>query len=60
MQHDAEAEKDLIEAFEVFDTNNTGTISAKEYFRILTEIGDNPVPVEEVMAEFEEMGIRGF
>ena len=58
MQHDAEAEKDLIEAFQVFDTNNTGTISAKEYFRILTEIGDNPVPVEEVMAEFEEMGIR--
>ena len=54
MQHDAEAEK-FDRAFQVFDTNNTGTISAKEHFRILTEIGDNPVPVEEVMAEFERI-----
>ena len=56
--HDCEAEQELVEAFQVFDTNNTGTISAREYFRILTEIGDEPLQVEDVLEEFAELGIE--
>lgn len=56
--HDCEAEQELVEAFQVFDTNNTGTISAREYFRILTEIGDEPLQVEDVLEEFVELGIE--
>ena len=55
--HDTEAENELIEAFEVFDTNKTGTISAKEYLRILTEIGDDPISTSDVLQEFAELGI---
>lgn len=58
INHDSEAEKELIEAFEVFDDNNTGTIPAREYMRILTESGDDPIPVDEVMDEFNELGIQ--
>lgn len=55
--HDTEAERELIEAFQVFDTNNTGMIPAKEYFRILTELGDEPLSVADVHQEFAELGI---
>ena len=48
---------DLIEAFKVFDKEEKGTISATEYFRILTEIGDEPLNENEVMESFEELGI---
>ncbi|MBA4694786.1 MAG: hypothetical protein H2066_02915 [Candidatus Poseidoniales archaeon] len=58
INHDSEAEKELIEAFEVFDDNNTGTIPAREYMRILTESGDDPIPVDEVMDQFNELGIQ--
>ena len=58
IEHDSEAERELIEAFQVFDTNGTGTIPAREYFRILTEIGDEPIPVEDVIQEFAELGIE--
>ncbi len=51
------AEQELIEAFQVFDENGTGTISARQYFEILTEIGDDPVPVDDVLREFGELGI---
>ena len=51
-------EQELVDAFGVFDTNNTGTISAREYLRILTEIGDNPIPVEDVLSEFTDLGIE--
>ena len=53
----SEAESELIEAFKVFDKDNSGMISAKEYFEILTELGDNPLSVEDVRNEFEELGI---
>ena len=53
----SEAEFELIEAFKVFDKDNTGTISAKEYFEILTEMGENPISAEEVTKEFQELGI---
>ena len=53
----SEAEQDLIEAFKVFDNDNSGTISAAEYFTLLTEQGDNPLSVEDVMNEFQELGI---
>ena len=56
--HDSEAERELIEAFQMFDTNGTGTIPAREYFRILTEIGDEPLSVDEVVQEFAELGIE--
>jgi len=49
--------QELIEAFKVFDEDNSGTISATEYFHILTEIGDNPLEVEEVMDSFAELDI---
>ena len=55
--HDSEAERELIESFQVFDTNNTGVIPAKEYFRILTELGDEPLSVADVHQEFAELGI---
>ncbi len=48
---------ELIEAFKVFDNEDKGTISATEYFRILTEIGDNPLNENEVIESFEELGI---
>ncbi len=54
----SEAEYELIDAFKVFDENNTGTISAKKYFEILTEMGDEPISVEEVVKEFESLGIK--
>lgn len=58
IEHDNEAERELIEAFKVFDTTDTGTIPAREYLRILTEIGDEPLPVEDVMSEFGDLGIE--
>ncbi|MDP6906906.1 MAG: Tudor-knot domain-containing protein [Candidatus Thalassarchaeaceae archaeon] len=51
------AEQELIEAFQVFDENGTGTIPAKKYFEILTEIGDEPISVSDVLTEFSELGI---
>ena len=58
IEHDNQAERELIEAFQIFDINETGTISASEYLRILTEIGDDPIPVEDVLGEFTELGIE--
>ncbi len=49
------AEREMIEAFQVFDENGSGTISARKYFEILTE--DESIDAEEVMAEFAELGI---
>jgi len=51
-------ERELIEAFQFFDENGSGTIPARKYFEILTEIGDDPIDVEEVQNEFAEMGIE--
>jgi hypothetical protein len=50
-------EQELIEAFQVFDEEGTGTISAQKYFEILTEIGDEPVSVSDVFEEFAALGI---
>ena len=58
IEHDNEAERELIEAFQVFDTSGSGTIPAREYLRILTEIGDDPIPVEDVLNEFVDLGIE--
>ena len=52
-----EAEKELIEAFQVFDEEGTGTISAGKYFEILTSIGDDPLDATEVLEEFASLGI---
>ena len=49
-------EQELIDAFMVFDKDNSGTINSQELFQILTEIGD-PLQVDEVVEMFEEMGI---
>ena len=51
------AEQELIEAFQVFDENGTGTIPASKYFEILTGIGDEPISVDDVMEEFTALGI---
>ena len=40
IENDHPAEMELIEAFQVFDKTETGTIPAREYLRILTEIGE--------------------
>ena len=53
----SEAEYELIEAFKVFDDDNSGMISAKEYFEILTEMGDEPLSAEDVRKEFQDLGI---
>ena len=58
VQHISEEENELIEAFKVFDENGTGTISAKKFFGILTEMGDDPLSVEQALAEFAELGIE--
>ena len=50
-------ENELIEAFRVFDEDGSGTISAAKYFEILTEIGDEPIDVDEVLEEFASLGI---
>ena len=54
-------ELELIEAFQVFDADGTGTINGvlavKKYFQILTEMGDNPISIEDVLEEFESLGI---
>ena len=50
-------EQELIEAFQVFDTDGTGTISARKYFEILTEVGDEPISVDDVLEEFAALGI---
>ena len=57
IENESKEERELIEAFQVFDADNSGTISAREYFTILTEMGDNPVSIDDVMQEFSEMGI---
>nr|MCS5535146.1 hypothetical protein [Candidatus Poseidoniales archaeon] len=51
------AEQEMIEAFQVFDEHGTGTISAQKYFEILTEIGDEPIAVDDVLEEFATLGI---
>ena len=58
IEHDNEAERELIEAFQVFDTTETGTILASEYLRILTEIGDETIPIEDALSEFVDLGIE--
>lgn len=49
-------EQELIDAFMVFDKDNSGTINSQELFQILTEMGD-PLQIDEVVEMFEEMGI---
>ena len=49
-------EQELIEAFKVFDNDNSGTINSEELFKILTEMGD-PLQIDEVSEMFQEMGI---
>lgn len=51
------AEQELIEAFQVFDEDGSGTISARKYFEILTEIGEAPISVDDVLEEFGALGI---
>jgi len=57
MESVLEAEQELIDAFQIFDEGGTGTIPARKYFEILTEIGDDPISVDEVLQEFGELGI---
>ena len=57
VENTSTAEQELIEAFQVFDENNTGTISAKKYLEILTEMGDDPISVDDVLDEFTTLGI---
>ena len=52
-----EAEEEILDAFRVFDPQDSGTISAAELFRILTSIGDDPINVGEVHELFNELGI---
>ena len=56
VKHISTEEQELIDAFMVFDKDNSGTINSQELFQILTEIGD-PLQVDEVVEMFEEMGI---
>ena len=54
----AEAERELIEAFEVFDTEGKGTITANLFFEILTTMGDNPLSTDDVLETFAELNIQ--
>jgi len=53
-----ESEEELLQAFRVFDTQETGTISATELFRILTEMGDQPIDQSEVFELFNDLEIE--
>jgi hypothetical protein len=57
LENVGENENEVVEAFRVFDENGSGTISAAEFFKILTEMGDEPLEVQEVMEQFAELGI---
>jgi len=50
--------EELIEAFQVFDPDGTGTISAQKYFEILTQLGDSPLSESDVIEEFDALGIQ--
>tara|TARA_X000001036_G_scaffold48074_1_gene38421 strand:+ start:529 stop:1575 length:1047 start_codon:yes stop_codon:yes gene_type:complete len=54
----SESEEELLQAFRVFDTQETGTISATELFRILTEMGDQPIDQSEVFELFNDLEIE--
>jgi len=54
----SESEEELLKAFRIFDPNETGTISASELFRILTEMGDEPINETEVFELFSDLGIE--
>ena len=56
VKHISTEEQELIDAFMVFDKDNSGTINSQELFQILTEMGD-PLQINEVVEMFEEMGI---
>jgi hypothetical protein len=58
-QHITEAEAELIEAFEVFDEDNTGTISTAQLFDILTQMGDDPLDSSEANELLESLGVSG-
>ncbi len=57
LENVVDAERELIEAFQMFDEEGTGTISARKYFEILTEIGDDPISVDDVLEDFAALGI---
>lgn len=57
VQQISEEENEMIEAFKVFDTEETGTISAQMFFEILTEMGDEPLSKDQALSEFEALGI---
>ena len=57
LQNQSSELEDLIKAFQTFDENGTGTISAQKYFEILTQIGDSPLSESEVIEEFSSLGI---
>jgi hypothetical protein len=58
LENVGENENEFVEAFRVFDVNGSGTISAAKFFEILTEMGDDPLEVQEVMEQFTELGIK--
>ena len=58
IQHQSSEREVLIEAFQVFDPEGTGTISAQKYFEILTQIGDSPLSEGDVLEEFDALGIQ--
>ena len=49
--------EELVKSFEVFDINGTGTITGREYFEILTKMGEDPLSENEVRQEFSSLGI---
>lgn len=51
-------EREFVEAFQVFDEDGSGTISAMMFFEILTAMGDDPLEVQEAMEQFAELGIE--
>ncbi|MDP6234407.1 MAG: Tudor-knot domain-containing protein [Candidatus Poseidoniaceae archaeon] len=58
IQHQSSEREELIEAFQVFDPDGSGTISAEKYFEILTQIGDSPLSESDVLEEFDALGIQ--
>lgn len=51
-------EEEMLNAFKILDKDNTGTISKSELYNILTNIGENSLPKENIDSLLESITIQ--
>ena len=57
-EQNSDPEREILEAFKVFDVDGSGTISCEELVRILTNLGEK-VTKEQVEAMIKEVDVDG-